>query len=167
MRKNWRWMPSLIHNMINILLSCHSHLILKYNTVNIMSSKKTKTVSNEVALREDRKHTHRSLLIVAKDATIPATSALPASMIDNILPFLLPWDLFIFMTTIKISQKSVTHELVVKAVINYFRQITTEHTDYVTTMNSLNTISYICAIIRTIHVPTRMRPLHLVNGRTC
>ena len=60
--------------------------------------------------------------------------------------------------------KSLTHELVVKADINYFRQITTEHADFVTTINSLNIISYLCAIIKTIHFLPPMQCLHLVNG---
>ena len=80
-------------------------------------------------------------------------------MIDNILPFLPPCNLHIFMTTIKICQKHLIHELVVKAVINYFRQLTTEHAHYVTTINSLNEISYLCAIIRSMnkHVSSVLR----------
>ena len=77
-----------------------------------------------------------------------------------------PCGLFIFMSTIKICQKSLTHELVVKAVIHYSRQILTEHDKYVTTINLLDTISYLCAIIRTIHIPTPLRLLHLVNWQT-
>ena len=103
----------------------------------------------------------------AKDGTILAPSAFPVSMIDNIFFFLPPYDLFILMTTINICQKSMTPKLVVISVINYFRQITTVHVNYVTTINSLNTISYSCAIIRTIHVPSLVRLLHLVNGQTC
>ena len=99
-----------------------------------------------------------------KDATIPAWSAFPVSMIDNILPFPHPCNLFIFMTIIKLCQKGLMHELVVKAVINYFRQTMTEHANNVTTINSLSTISYLCAIIRTIYVPSAVRLLHLVNG---
>ena len=38
----------------------------------------------------------------------------PLSLIDNILPFLPPHDFFIFITTINICQKEVTHELMVK-----------------------------------------------------
>ena len=70
------------------------------------------------------------------------------------------------MTIIEICQKHLTHELVAKAVINYFRQITAEHANYVTTINSLNTISYLCTIIQTIHVPSPVRLLNLVNGWT-
>ena len=88
-------------------------------------------------------------------------------MIDNILPFLPPHDLFIFMTAIKICQKHLIHALVVKAVTNCFRQLTTEHTHYVTTNNSLNSTLYLCAIIRSIHVPSPARLLCLVNRRTC
>ena len=51
--------------------------------------------------------------------------------------------------------------------INYFQQILTEHADYVTTFNSLNTISCLCAIIRSVHIPFPLRLLHLVNGWTC
>ena len=117
-------------------------------------------------VREDRKNA-QSLSKVANDGTIFASSAFPMSMIDNILPLLSPWDLFNFMTTNKMCQKRLTHELVVKAVINYFRQLTTEHANYITTINSLNTISYSCAIIRSIHIPSPVRLLCLVNGQTC
>ena len=88
-------------------------------------------------------------------------------MIDIILPFLPPHDLFIVMTTKKNCQKFSSHELVVKAVINYFRKLMTEHTNYVTTINSLNTISYICAIIWSTQVPSQVRLLLLVHGQTC
>ena len=71
------------------------------------------------------------------------------------------------MTTIKICQKRLTNELVVKAVINYFRQLTTGHVNYVTTINSLNTISYLCTIIRNIYVSSPVRLLCLFNGQTC
>ena len=67
--------------------------------------KKLKAVPNEVIIREDRESTHHSLLRMAKDATIPARSAFPVSMIDNILQFLPPHGLFIFMTNYKICQK--------------------------------------------------------------
>ena len=87
-------------------------------------------------------------------------------MIDNILPILPPCNLFNFMTTLKICQIHVTHELVLKAVINDFKQITTEQANYVTTINSLNTILYLYAIIQNIHVPYPVRLLDLVNGRT-
>ena len=40
----------------------------------------------------------------------------------------------------------------------------TEHINYVTTINSLNAISYLCTIIKTMH-PVRL--LHLVHGWTC
>ena len=50
--------------------------------------------------------------------------------------------------------KKLTNELVVKAVIIYFRKITAEHADYITTVNSLKTIFYLYATTRTIHVPT-------------
>ena len=93
-------------------------------------------------------------MIGAKDRTIPAKSALPVIIIDNILQFPTLCNSFILMTTINICQKSRTHELVVKAVINFFRQITTEHANWVITINSINTISYLCAIIRTIRVST-------------
>ena len=73
----------------------------------------------------------------------------------------------IFITTINIWQKCVTPEWVVKAGVNYYRQIMTEHADFVTTINSLNTISYLCTIIRTIHFPTLMRLSHLIYGQTC
>ena len=109
-----------------------------------MSPKKSKAAPNERTIREDRKNAHHSLLIVAKDATFIALSAFPVSMIDNIAPFLPSHDLFIFMTTIKICQKSLMHELVMKAIIDCFRQITTEHAHYVTTINPLNTVSYLC-----------------------
>ena len=62
--------------------------------------------------------------------------------------------------------KSLTPEWVVKAGVNYYRQIMTEHADFVTTINSLNTISYLCTIIRTIHVHPPVILLHLVNGHT-
>ena len=71
------------------------------------------------------------------------------------------------MTTIEICQKSLTHELVVKAVIDYLGQIMSEHTNYVTTINSLNTISYFALSSETIYVPSPMRLLCLVNGQTC
>ena len=71
------------------------------------------------------------------------------------------------MTTTKICQKYLKHLLVVKAVINYFRQLTIEHAKYVTTINSLNKILYLCANIRSIHVPSPVRLLCLVNGQTC
>ena len=129
-------------------------------------AKKSKAVTHEVMIREDRNNA-QSLSKVVNDATIFASSAFPMSMIDNILPFLSPQNLFIFMTTIEICQKHLTHELVVKAVINYFRQLTTEHANYVTTINSLNTISYLCAIIRSIHIPSLVRLLHMVNGQIC
>ena len=127
-----------------------------------MSSKKLKAVPNELIIREGRENTHHSSLIAAKYSTIPARSTFPVSMIDNILPFS-PCDLFIFTTTIKICQKRLTNDLIVKVVINYFRQISTEHANYITAFNSLNTWSYLWAIIRTIHVPSPMRLLHLVN----
>ena len=92
-----------------------------------MSSKTSKAVPTEVLIREDRERTHHYLLIAAKDATNPARSAFPVFMIDNILIFLPPCKLFIFMTAIKICQKSLTYALVMKTVINYFRQIMTEH----------------------------------------
>ena len=53
------------------------------------------------------------------------------------------------------------HEIVVKVAINYFRQIITEHVDYVTIMNSMSTVSYLC------HVPSPVKLLCLVNGQTC
>ena len=111
--------------------------------------KKVKVVFNEVMIRDDRENTHHSILKVAKDALILALSAFPTSMIDNSFPFLPPHELIIFMTTIIICQKSLAHECVVKAVINYFRQVITEHAGHVITINSLNTISYLCAIIST------------------
>ena len=126
--------------------------------------KKSKAIPGEVIIREDRENKHQSLLTAAKAVTIPASSAFPVSMIDNVLSFLTPCNSFIFITTITSCQKSLIHELVVKAVINYFRQITTEHANNATTINSFNTTSYLCAIIRTIHVPASMRLLHLVNG---
>ena len=86
------------------------------------------------------------------------------SINDNIPAFS---PLIIFKTTIKIRQKCLTHELDVKAVINYLRQLMTEHADYFTTINSLNTISYLRAIIRSILVPSPVRLLCLVNGQTC
>ena len=129
-----------------------------------MSSKKSRAVPYEVTVREDRKHAQSSLK-EANDATIFALSAFPISMIDNIPPYFPHCNLFNFMITVKICQKRLTHEQVVKAVFTYFRQITTEHVNYVTTINSLNTISYVCAIIRSIHVPSPVRLLHLVNGQ--
>ena len=78
-----------------------------------MSPKKSKAVvPYEVTIREDRKKV-QSLLKVAIDATVLALSAFPISMIDNILPFLPPHDLFNFINTVKICQKSLMHELVV------------------------------------------------------
>ena len=71
-----------------------------------MSPKKSKAVLHEVTIREDRKNAQSSLK-VAKDATILALSAFPVSMIDNILSFLSPCHLFIFMTTIEICQKKI------------------------------------------------------------
>ena len=121
------------------------------------------TIRNEIIIKEDSENIHHSLLIVVKDTTISARIALPVSMIDNILPYLPPSDLFIFITTINICQKSLKDESVVKAVVSYNRKISTEHANYVTTINSLNTISYLCAIIRTIYVPSPMRLLCLVN----
>ena len=91
-------------------------------------------IPNKVIIREDTENAHYTLLIVAKDVTIPALSAFPISMIDHILPFLPSCELFIFITTINVCQKSPTHELVAKAVIRYFRQITIEHADDVTTI---------------------------------
>ena len=88
-----------------------------------MSLNKSKAVPHEVTVRGKRKN-EQSSLKAANDATILARSGFPVSMLDNILPFLHSYDLFLFMTTIKICQKSLTHELVVKAVINYFRRIT-------------------------------------------
>ena len=69
-----------------------------------MSPKKSRAVPHEVTVIEDRKNTQYSLK-VANDATVFASSAFPISMIDNILPFLPPCNLFTFMTTIKICQK--------------------------------------------------------------
>ena len=43
-------------------------------------------IPNEAVIREDTENIHRSLLRAAKDATIPASSVFPVSMIDNILP---------------------------------------------------------------------------------
>ena len=106
-------------------------------------------------------------MIAAKDATNPASSAFPVSMIDKILQFLSSCNLFIFIITIKICQKDLTHELVVKAVLNNFRQSATEHANNITTIKLLNTISYLYAIIRPIHSLTPMRLLCLVNGQTC
>ena len=100
-----------------------------------MSSKKSIAASYEVIIREDRENTHHFLLIAAKDVTITARTSLPVSMIDNIPPFLPLCDLFIFMTPIKFCQESLTHELMVKAAIIYFRKITTEHANCVTTIN--------------------------------
>ena len=70
-------------------------------------------------MRKDIEINHHSLLIVVKDATIPTASVFPVSMIDNILPFLPHCNLFIFFTTINLCQKCLTHELVVKAAVNY------------------------------------------------
>ena len=124
------------------------------------SSKRSKAIPIEIIISNDTD-------IAAKDTTIPGRCAFPISVIGNILPFLPPCNLFFITMTINICQESQTHVLVIKAAINYFRQMTTEHADYVTTINSLNTVSYLCAIIRTSHVPTPMRLLHLVNGKTC
>ena len=66
-----------------------------------MSTKKSRAVPHEVTVKEDRKDMQSSLK-AANDAPISASSAFPISMIDNILPFHPPCDLFIFMTTIKI-----------------------------------------------------------------
>ena len=55
-----------------------------------MSSKKSKAIPNEEISREDRENKHHSLLIEANNATIPASSAFPVSMIDNILSFFPP-----------------------------------------------------------------------------
>ena len=129
-----------------------------------MSSKKSKAVPHEVIIRKDRENTHHSLLILAKDATIPASSGFSVFMIDTILTYLAPCYLFIFVASINIWQKSLTHDLVVKAVVNFFRQITTEHADYVSTINSLNTASYLRVIIRTIHVPSPMRLLYWLDS---
>ena len=68
---------------------------------------------------------------------------------------------------VEICQRHLTHELIMKAAINYFRQITTKHTNNVTTINSPNTISQLCAIIRTFDVPSPVKLLHLINGQTC
>ena len=84
-----------------------------------MSLSKSKAAPHKVTIREDREKAQSSLK-VANDATIFSLCAFPISMIDNILPFLTPLN-------IKICHKSLTHELVVKAIINYFRQIMTEH----------------------------------------
>ena len=70
-----------------------------------MSSKQSKGVPNEVIIRENRENKHHSLLIAAEDATIPASTAFPESMIGDILPFLLLHDLFIFIIMINVCQK--------------------------------------------------------------
>ena len=92
-----------------------------------MSPKKSGAVPHEVTVREDRKHAQSSLK-VANDESVFSLSAFPMSMSDNILPFLPPCNLFIFVTTI----------------------------------NSLNTILYLCAF----NVPSPVRLLHLVNTQT-
>ena len=74
-------------------------------------TKNVKGVPHEITVGEDRKN-EQSSSKVANDATIFSSSAFPMSMVDNI---------FIFMTTIKICPKCLTHKSVVKAVIDYFR----------------------------------------------
>ena len=54
-----------------------------------------------------------------------------------------------------------------KVVVNDFRQITKNHVDYVTAINLLNAISYLCATIITIHVSSSINLLKLVSGQTC
>ena len=56
----------------------------------VMSSKNLKVVPYKLIIREDRENTHHYLLKAAKDSTFPARRAFPASIIDNILPFLTP-----------------------------------------------------------------------------
>ena len=41
-KNGWRWKPSHIHKMTNICLSCNSHLISKYNSINITCHWKVK-----------------------------------------------------------------------------------------------------------------------------
>ena len=102
--------------------SCHSHWNSKKYAINITCY----AIPHKVTIREDRKIAQFSLK-VANDATILALCAFSTSMINSILYFLPPCDLFIFMTTIKICQKRLIHKLVVKAIISYFRQFMTEN----------------------------------------
>ena len=132
-----------------------------------MSLKKSNAAPIDIMIREDTVSCPHSLLIRAKDAAIPAECVFQISIIDKTQPSLPPHSLFIFIPTINMCQESVTHKLLVIAAINYFRQITKDHADDVKTINSLNTISFLCAIIRTIHFSSPMRVLHLVNGQTC
>ena len=53
-----------------------------------------------------------------------AESAFPMYVTGNVLPFLPPYNLYTFIMTINICQESLTHEYVVKAAVNYVRQIT-------------------------------------------
>ena len=117
-----------------------------------------------MTVRNDTVYCSGFLLPPAKDATITARRAFLTYVIEIILPFIPSCHLFIKTMAINICQKSLTHELVVKVVVYYFRQITKDDANYVTIINSLNTISYLCAIIRTIHVQTQSRLLSFVNG---
>ena len=68
------------------ILSLPFDFKIQYNQYDL-SSKKLKALPHEVTIGEDRENAHHPLLKEVKDATIPARSAFPVSMVDQILPF--------------------------------------------------------------------------------
>ena len=110
--------------------------------ISITSFKKLKAIPTEVIIRKDTISHHHSLLTTVKDARITAMNASPIPVIGCILPLFPPHDLYMFSKAINTCQESLTHELVLKAAANYFRHLTKHYANYVTTINSLNTISY-------------------------
>ena len=79
MRKAWRWKPNLIRKRGNNNLGYHSHLISKYNAINLHP--RTNTVSTGVIIRNDTVKCSHSLLKEANNTTIPARSAFPTSVL--------------------------------------------------------------------------------------
>ena len=86
--------------------------------------KKVKATPTEVIMRKGKMNCHPFLLKAEKDATIPFESSLPITVIGTILPFLPPYNLYIFIMSINICQVNLTHELVVNIVVNFLILIT-------------------------------------------
>ena len=88
------------------------------------SPKKSKAIPAEVIISHNPHSPLLSSLTAAKDETIHARSDFPTCMIGNNFPFLPPCDLFICTLTINSCQEGLAHELGVKVLVIYFRQIT-------------------------------------------
>ena len=101
-----------------------------------------------------------------KDATLHFGSVLPMFVIGKSSKC----SLLMIYTSSSCSwtfDKKIWHMNWDKSCSNYFRYIMKDHANYVTTISSLDTESYLCFIIKTIYVQSQMRFLHLVNGSTC